>query len=179
MNVNIAGKPKVWTYEEICDLCREANHEIDDRRWLIGDHALLIDKKYGDHTLDDFSRDIGMNKSTVRGWRRVADFYPESVRRNILNAFPNLTYAYFKDALRLKYLDEAIQWLERCSSEGWSADQASHELSEQLGHETINNIPGLIENIFIRDGMCIIEVSIGMDDEQVIRQAKEVTIRTK
>lgn len=126
---NVREHDYTETYEGICEHSRTVVGEIDARRWIVGDDALLVDKQYGQHTIDDFARAIGMNKNTVYGWRRLAEFYPEVVRRTILNAFPNLTYSHYKDALRCGDLDLAIQWLEQVSAEGWSPDQAAYKLT--------------------------------------------------
>lgn len=179
MNEAMVGKARVWSYEEICDTCREMVIDMDSKRWVIGDHALLIETKYGQHTMEDFSRDIGMNRSTLSNWKRVSEFYPDSFRRSILDSFPNLTYSHYKDALRCEDLNAAIQWLEQCSAEGWSPDKAAYELSQKIGKPDSSGIPAKIEKIFTRDGMCILEISIGLDDEPTIRQAKKVTIRAK
>ena len=167
------------SYEEICDHSRQYVEEIDHKRWIVGDDACAIDTKYGDHTMQDFARDVGLNKSTLAGWKRVSEFYPDSIRRKLLGELANLTYSHYKDALRLKDLDEAVKWLEKVNDLGWSPDQASYELTKELGHETQSSIPGMIENIYTRDGMCIIEVSIGLDDEEAIRKATSVVIKTK
>lgn len=195
MNMGMAGEALVWTYEEICDECRQVVVRMDAARWVVGDRALLIEKQYGEHTLDDFARDIGLNKKTVYGYRTVSDFYPEILRRSILNAFPNLTYTYFKDAIRLKDLEVAIEWLEQVSTEGWTADQASYELTDRIAtlgsgnledtreerdtSDADNGIPGRVEGIWIRDGKCIIEISVGLDDEKVVRKNQRVTIKAK
>lgn len=167
------------SYEACCDRCRDLNEQIDLRRWEIGDYALLVETKYGSHTMDDFSRDIGQNKSTVNGWKRVSAFYPKKIRADLFEAHPNLTYTFFKDALRLEALDEALMWLDEVSKEGWSADQAARELTEKLGRHTTESIPGMIEKVFRRDGKCMIEISIGVDDEESVLHAHSVTIKTK
>lgn len=172
--------PQLKTYEEICDHSREVVGEIDSRRWVVGDDALLIETKYGEHTMDDFSRDIGMNKSTVKGWKRVCEFYPEKIRRNLLEGFPNLTYSHFKDALRLKILDEALLWLEEVSSEGWGPDKASHELTERIGEKPpAPSIPGEISDVYKRDGMGVVEILIALDDMAYIKSGSMVNLKPK
>jgi len=186
----IAQAPEV-TYESICDECRELVGQIDLRRWRVGDRAILIEKQYGEHTLDDFARDIGMNKNTVYGWRRVAEFYPEVVRRTILNAFPNLTYAYYKDALRCGDLDLAITWLEKVSAEGWSADQAAYKLTvarekgindggnvAEEDNETNKPIEGTVsERIYKAGGKCVIEIAVSEREMRRLETGDRVSNR--
>lgn len=172
--------PQLQTYEEICDHSREVVGEIDERRWIVGDDALLIDTKYGEHTMDDFARDIGMNKSTVKGWKRVCEFYPKSIRGNLFEGYPNLTYSHMKDALRLKDLDEALVWLEQVSSEGWGPDKASHELTLKLGEKPqAPSIPGEISDVYQRDGMGVVEILIAIDDMSYIKSGSQVNLKPK
>lgn len=171
---------QIESYEDICSRDRELVADMDTKRWIIGDDASAVETRYGEHTMEDFARDINMNKSTVAGWKRVADFYPKFIRRNLLENYPNLSYSHLKDALRLKSFDEAEKWLREVSDNGWSPDQAAYELTEKLGHKhKAESIPANLESISERDGMCILEISIGRDDRAFIEQATELTIRAK
>lgn len=169
------------TYELICDECRAVMGEMDERRWFVGDRAALVEKRYGGRTLDDFARDINANKSTIHGWRRVANFYPKSIREKLLDEFSNLSYSHFKDALRCGSVDEAISWLETCSLEGWSPDKAAHELTIKLGRDTDPNssIPGTITAVFKRDGQCIVEITVGLDDMDAFKSGVSVNLKVK
>lgn len=169
------------SYEELCDHSRQLVGEIDERRWLVGDDACEVETHYGEHTLQSFARDIGMNKSTLAGWKRVAEFYPDFIRRKLLEAFPNLTYTYYKDALRWEDVDQAVKWLEEVSGEGWSADQAAHELTERLGgspNQSIS-IPARFEKGYRRDGLYILEVSVSLDDMEFVKKARHLAIRVR
>lgn len=124
------------TYEALCDHARAAREELDGWRWVIGDDAGEVETRYASRGLEEFSKDIGMNKSTVDSYRRVSKFYPKFSRKAVFEAFPNLTYAYYKDAARNEDLNTALLWLEEVSANGWSADEASHNLTERLGRAT-------------------------------------------
>lgn len=129
---------ELLSYEACCDNCREAVLEMDSRRWLIGDTASVIKTRYSEHTIEDFAREIGINKSTAYQYCKVAEFYEPSLRRRLLEDMPNITYTYLRDAMRLEDVDLAVEWLERCSTEGWSVDQAAHQLAEKLGGNKSN-----------------------------------------
>lgn len=169
------------TYEAICDRNRERVGHMDSHRWSIGDDAALVESKYGQHTTEDFARDIGANKSTIAGYRRVSQFYPKSIRRIKLDELQNLTYSHWKDALRLKDLDEAIKWLEQVSDEGWSPDKASHELTEKLGHKTVEPpIPGTIEDVVVQiDGTVLVLILIGKDDLETMKKVIGADVNLK
>lgn len=178
------------SYEEICDHSRQHITDIDTRRWDVGDDACAMETKYGEATLLGMARDVNMNKTTLASWKRVADYYPEILRRRLLDNLENLSYSHYKDAIRLKDIQKSVAWLEKCSAEGWSPDQASHKLTELLhpdedgdgdgdASNTKNDIPGTITDVFKRDGSCIVELTIGLDDMALLRSGERITIKLK
>lgn len=195
-------KPKVQTYEErraagllsyeeLCDHSRQHVNDMDARRWDVGDDACAMETKYGEATLLGMARDVNMNKTTLASWKRVAEYYPEILRRRLLDNLENLSYSHYKDAIRLKDIQKSVAWLEKCSEEGWSPDQASHKLTELLhpdedeggedgdDSDTKNDIPGTITSIFKRDGSCIVELTIGLDDMALLSSGERITIKLK
>lgn len=167
------------SYEGICDRCRDLSDQIDLRRWEIGDYALLIEMKYGEHTADDFAKDIGCNSSTVRNWKRVAKFYQQPFRAEQIEKNPNLTYTYFRDALRLGDDKQIVaDWLEEVSYYGWSADEAARKLTERLGHKTYESAEGEITGVYIWDGESV-TVDMIVKDAEWIKPGTKVTIKIK
>jgi len=172
----------VLSYEEICDHSRDKIEKMGLDRWAIGDDAALVDTKYGEHTMEDFARDIGGNKSTIAGYYRVSKFYPNIIRRKLLDNLPNLTYSHYKDALRLTDLDAAIAWLDEVAQAGWSPDKASYELTQRLGKDDDkpSPIPGKIERVDIWEGnMAMVSISISMDDYEAVSKFIGSTISLK
>ena len=167
------------TYEECCDICRELVIDIDNRRWIVGDYALHIDTHYGQHTMEDFARDIGMNRSTVSNWKRVSEFYPNPFRAEQIERNPNLTYTYFRDALRLGDDKQIIaDWLEEVSYNGWSADEASHKLTERLGHQTRDSYECEVVDTFWRtDGGN--HITIRLPENCKLENGQMIIIRAK
>jgi hypothetical protein len=177
MNTAAAGQPREWTYEMFCDNCRQSINEMDRLRWLVGDTALTIETLYGEHTMQDFSRDIGQNQSTVKGWKRVSRFYPESIRRNLLESNPNLTYTYYRDSLRLENFDAACEWLAEVSANGYTADEAAHKLTERLGHDTRKSVEGTVTRWYSQeDGNYLI---VRFETHIDLRAGQVVSIRAK
>lgn len=166
------------SYEELVENCRIAREDIDKNRWLVGDTALFVETAYGEHTLEDFAREIGANQSTVKGWKRVAKFYPNSIRAELIQSNPNLSYTYFKDALRLETLEAAIEWLADVSSMGYSADEASRRLTEKLGRKRQESAEGEITGVYIWDGDTV-NIDIVVKDAEWIKAGVQVTIRAK
>ncbi len=195
---HVRRKPKVQTYEErrtagqlsyeeLCDHSRSKVTDIDTKRWEVGDDACAMETKYGEATLASMARDIGMNKTTLASWKRVADYYPDNLRRRLLDDLENLSYSHYKDAVRWKDVTASVQWLEKCSAEGWSPDQASYKLTELLderkeeegGEKTTSHIPGTITDVFKRDGACIVEMTVGLDDMSAFESGINVSITIK
>lgn len=178
------------SYEALCDHSRAQVTNMDARRWDVGDDACAMATKYGEQNLASMARDINMNKTTLASWKRVAGYYPENLRRRLLDDLENLSYSHFKDALRLKDLDKSVAWLERCSTEGWSPDQSSRNLTLELNGEddtnesekdddAKNEIPGTITDVYKRDGSCIVELTIGLDDMALIQSGAPITLKMK
>lgn len=172
-----AGQPCEWTYEDICSSCREMVLEMDERRWLLGDSALAIETQYGQHTLADFSRDIGANQSTVRGYKRVSQFYPQAFRGNLFESNPNLTFTYYRDALRLGDFDAAVAWLAEVSSNGYTADEAARKLTERLGRQTRESYEGEITSRVL--GRDCTQITILVDQTVEWEKGQVVSIRIK
>lgn len=180
MNTATAGQPKQWSYEELCNNCRDAVEEMDRLRWLVGDTALAIETYYGEHTAESFARDIGQNQSTVRNWKRVAKFYDEVFRAEQIALNQNLTYTYFRDALRLGDDKRLVSdWLAEVSSSGWSADEAARKLTERLGHKTIESAEGVIQSYSAAIGIYTVEIQVSKQDYQWLIETEKVTIRAK
>ena len=179
MNTAAAGQPRIMDYEELCNSCREMIEDMDRRRWLIGDTALEIETRYGDKTMESFARDIGANQSTVKGYKRVAKFYPPEFRGNLFGDNPNLTYTFYRDALRLETLELATEWLAEVSGEGWSADEAARKLTERLGHQTRESAEGEITGVYTADDGDSVTVDIVVKDAEWIKAGAKVTIRAK
>jgi hypothetical protein len=122
-------------WEDLCSAGAEAREKLDSWRWYVGDLAnrvvTLFPSKDGDdeRTLAEFAKDINMKKKSVYQYRQVAAFYPVSTRVE----FDNLTYTHYRDAMRLKDINRALEWLEECSRKSYTTDEAAFQLSEQLG----------------------------------------------
>lgn len=181
----------VLSYEDLCDHSRAQVTNMDSRRWDVGDDAVAMETKYGEATIESMARDVNMNKTTLASWKRVAGYYPENLRRRLLDDLENLSYSHFKDAIRLKDVEKSVPWLEKCSAEGWSPDQASHKLTAVLnpddeddGDDTdekgkTDEIPGTITDVYKRDGSCIVELTIGLDDMELIKSGAPITLKFK
>ena len=149
--------PRLDTYESCCDYARAQGEELDARRWIIGDVANTVMERWQERTVSDFARDIGQPKSTVYQWAKVSLFYENSLRCRLLDNYSNLTYSHLRDALRLNDVDAAVAWLEAVSDNGWTVDEATRRLTEQLGRETVEQVPGEVVRKYTQeDGLYLV-----------------------
>lgn len=166
------------TYESICDYARRYSESLDDLRWILGDCANTVTSRYGDKTVESFARDIGQRKSTIYQYAKVAAYYPNTLRRRILEQLPNINYSHMRDAMRCSDdFNDAWDWLKECSDNGWSADESSRRLTEQLGHDTRESYQGVLLDWKFKDGKYY--ATIRFDSDFNIEYNQTITVRVK
>jgi hypothetical protein len=118
----------IRSYEELCDHARERAAVGDDALWDVGDDACEVETSYGEHNLDDFARNIGKPKGSVREYRQMSKFWTKSERAEILGDCPNVTRSHMRKAMPLKDPVKARWAVEKCSERGWTVDQFGYIL---------------------------------------------------
>lgn len=122
------------TYEEICELGRQAAANIDSGRFLIGDLALQVKKEYGRDTVGKFAKEIGIPKARAQEYRRVCEFWDKSQRTQLFETYQGMVnYTHLRDAMRLKNNLDAYLFIEECGNNGYTVEQAAVELKKRLG----------------------------------------------
>lgn len=116
------------SYMEICEHARMVGNVGDEAAWLVGDDACEVETRYGEHSLDEFARDIKKAKTSVYEYRRMSAFYQPSARAEIREMFPNVTRSHMRKCLPLKDFDRAMFALDKCSVRDWSVDQFGYIL---------------------------------------------------
>lgn len=121
------------SWDELTEQGRIASTQLDAGRWTIGDLACAVAKDYGKDRINEFAREIGQKKETVKGYKRVARAFPESVRAKLFDEYPNLFYSHYRTAARLESPGEQIAFLEETASNGWTTDECEREMTIRLG----------------------------------------------
>lgn len=116
------------SYEEICEDSRIAVQTGDDAGWRIGDNAVEVTQRYGDHTLADYAREIGKPKSTVYESAQMSQFWLPQVRTELKEDCPNVTRSHMRKVLFMHDPDKARWAVEKCSERGWTVDQFGYIL---------------------------------------------------
>jgi hypothetical protein len=121
----------VW--DDAVNAGMELNKSLDTRRFELGDLAVLIGKKYGQDTIGKFATEIGVGKKRLQEYRTVAHFYEKSLRMQIFNAYPSLTYSHMRTAMKLASPAEVMGFLEECATNDWSVEKAGVEIKDRAG----------------------------------------------
>lgn len=144
------------TYEEICEWGRTAAANIDQGRWLIGDLALEVDKRYGKNTVADFAKQINVPVNRVKEYRTTCKFWQNSVRTDILDNNPVITYTHMRKAMRFKDVSIARRFIDECAGNAWTVERAGIEIKARLGEPVppmnVLNVIARIEHVSIHTG---------------------------
>lgn len=125
---------KERTFEELCDKGRTAMDSLDDGRWTLGELALQIETQYNEHTIDEFAKQVGAEKSRVYEYRKVYGFYSNFLPvQKFREENMMLRYSHYRDAMRLKTADSVLDWLSEVNDNGYTVEEARVKLCERLG----------------------------------------------
>jgi hypothetical protein len=124
------------TFDLVVNAGIAARESLDQGRYVIGDLACHVKKKYGEDQLGIFAADIHCKAASVREYRRVCAFWLRPVRAELFDAMPGLSYSMLRDARRLGDTARALDFLRKCNDEGWKCERASIEIDKLLGKET-------------------------------------------
>lgn len=121
-------------YELICDMGREAADSLDEGRYTLGTLAAQIETRYNEHTIADFAIAVGVEKKRVYEYRQVIGFMEQiSVDADYRAANPQLRYSHYRCAMRFPSWNVARKFLDECSTEGWTVEQARLKVLDALG----------------------------------------------
>jgi hypothetical protein len=113
----------------------QARGDEESSRLALGEVACRIQKKYGRNTIGSWAKAINKRVATIQEYRTLVRFYggTKSACAELLEKFPNLSYSHLREAMRLKEMDQAYAFLQECSGEGWTIEQASIEIADRMG----------------------------------------------
>lgn len=160
-------------WESIISLAQSGENDMAQRRWLLGDLALLVGKQYGKNRLSDFATKAGIARSTMNQYKNMSQFYENDTRVS----FPNLSYAHFRAAMRLK--DDATLFLSEASANEWTVEHAQIEAQKRAGKPTppikLLDAEGCIEQV--ENGRMVIILEPGIDYlEKLVNQQVQVKL---
>jgi hypothetical protein len=126
LDFQIEQVPDDW--EALADAGRSVMQHMDTGRWLAGDLALRVEKKYGTDALGKYAADIGIaSRETLKKYRQVSERYEKGTR----GAFPALSWTHFRDAMRAK--DDAELFLVQAQDNGWPVAELNRQIAAAIG----------------------------------------------
>lgn len=92
--------------QELDDIAAYAEYvrqgrEAANSQWTLGDLAIQVQTTYGDHTLEKYADDIGVEYNTLRNYRYVSGQYQNARRRANLPWTVHATFAAQEDRIEL------------------------------------------------------------------------------
>jgi hypothetical protein len=105
-------------WEELISAGIEARQASDQTRWKLGDLALQVDSRYGEHTLEQYAKSIGVPYDSLRRYRDISKAYEAATRVASLSWTHHRVMAAEPDRL---------EWLKRAVEAGWSAARTRQE----------------------------------------------------
>jgi hypothetical protein len=124
------------TFEALCDEARQAADNMEEGRWIIGRIAAEVETQYAAQNIGLMATAIGIEKARVWEYERVHKYYEKLADANYRAANPMLRYSHYRMAMRLKEPDKALEFLDECSRDGLTIEQAGIKLTERLGKPT-------------------------------------------
>ena len=114
-------------FNDICELGREA---MDLRKFtniVIGKLALEVESRYGEDSIGEFSKEVGLRKDTINQYRWVASHFPD------LKTYGDLSYTYYRIAAGT---EEPHKWIQRAVDNNWNVTQLQIMIDgKKLRHE--------------------------------------------
>lgn len=117
-------------YAALTEDAINARQAMDTGRWLLGEYTrMVLDATvYGQHTIDEFADDIGVDSKRAYEYGAMASYYPPATRESLSEL--KLTYSHFREAKRLKDLDKSIEFLKTVALNAWTIRQTQEALKE-------------------------------------------------
>lgn len=119
------------------DLCvnagMAARESLDNGRYVIGDLACHVQKRYGENTVGKFAEALNAPVASVREYRRVCAFWSRAVRPALFAEMPSLSYSLLRTAARFKDTGIALDFLRECVDKEWKCEMAGVVASDRLG----------------------------------------------
>lgn len=108
-------------------------------QWFIGDLAHKVKTEYGEKSIPQFAREIGLSPGTIYEYKRVAELIPKDKR---------LLFLSFRHHQMVARLNNAPKWLEKAHDNEWTTRQ----LYRAIKNTSIKNDPHRHEwqNLFYR-----------------------------
>lgn len=111
--------PQQATWEDLILAGLELKVTENRTQWAWGDLALQVEVGYGEHSLEKFAEEVGVEFGNLQDYRRVAAAYEKSARAG------NLSWRHHR---LLASRPDRLEWLARAAEHGWSTRRLQEEV---------------------------------------------------
>lgn len=116
------------------ELGREAAVQADQRRYILGDLACLVQKRYGQDMLGDFAKEINVSKKQLQEYRTTCAYWDKDARKQILSRFKTLSYSMLRLTAHCGLSPkDAVMFLQTVNDNNMSVEKARLALKEMKG----------------------------------------------
>lgn len=96
-----------------------AHSDIERAQWVLGDLALQVETVFGEHTLQQYTNEVGVEYEQLRRYRQTAAAYQNPLRSGHLSWSHHYVMATRPDRL---------EWLAKAVEHGWSTRKLQQEI---------------------------------------------------
>lgn len=161
MDDDVISEKKTW--EEICELGRQANQTRENSQWILGDLALEVEVTYGGDSIGKFAREINAEKETIMRYRTVAKAWPPELREKFKNVDGEylVSHRHFMIATPMANRE---WWVEQAILNTWSTKDLELEIKRSKGEFDVK--------------LAVTSVSLSRGEiDEIIRWFNEINVR--
>lgn len=145
------------TWEALTDEAISILADSDRNRWRLGAIGCEVETAYGEKSIQTFCKTVKVKPKTLYEYIKVTRFYPQ----NVYEEYPLVRYTQWRDAMRLKDVEIAMQLIERANDD----NMTMRDFYEQL--KALLPLSEILRRQKIFDGV----VTISYHDETISFQA--------
>lgn len=116
---------EAFSWDEAVSVGLQLRHIKELSQWAIGDLARKVSVDFGDDSIGKFAYAIGLERTTVREYMRVAEKYQPTIRMAVLS------FRHHQIALQA---DDPVEALTTANDNNWSTRQLYKAVKEQTNH---------------------------------------------
>lgn len=116
-------------WQDLVDAAQAIMEAHDRDRWVLGDLAARVERRYGESSLKAYADAIACRSSTLYDYHRVSLFYEPEHREQ----FPALTWSHYREAMRAGNLAAALAWLIQAHDNTWPIAEMHRQMNGVLG----------------------------------------------
>lgn len=111
-----------WEWEQFTSMGMQCRAVKDISQWALGRLALGVETKFGESSLKEYAKEIGVNHNSLNTYRWVAKKYPSWAPEQ--NHLPHYCYQIAAGT------DEPEEWINKAADNDWTSTQLQIEIKK-------------------------------------------------